>query len=111
MICGEITALSFKVRVPLIGDVFCAVKVKEMGQIEAGAMEPQAFFAVTLASEETMLAIKSGALPQFVTLSTCVLVSPGTTLPKFTFHAAGQTEGAAVARSILVTKPRWYWPD
>ena len=100
MFCDDIAALSCNVNVALTCDASWAVYVREIGQTEPGAVDPQVLVAVMLATEGTAREMTSGALPQFVMFSVCVLVSPGIKFPKLTLHSFGHTEAPLSPRPI-----------
>jgi hypothetical protein len=104
MICGEITALSAKLTVPLTTLLLVGVKVSLTGHTAPDATDPQLCVAVIEGTEEVIVLKSSDALPQFVTFSVLVDEVCAGTRPNATLHALGQNEGAGVAMLIFETK-------
>jgi hypothetical protein len=104
MICGEITALSAKLTVPLTALLSAGVKVSVTAHTAPGATDPQLCDAAIEGTEDVIAPKSSGALPQFVTFSVLVDEVCAGTRPNATLHALGQNEGAGVAMLIFETK-------
>ena len=104
MTCGEMAALSAKLRAPLTTLLSAGVKVSVTAQEAPGATGPQLWAAVIDGIEEVSVLKSSGALPQLVTFRVALVGVSAGARPKERFHVLGQKDGAGVAMLIFETK-------
>jgi hypothetical protein len=98
---GGSTALSVMVIVPETLPLATGLNLSVTGQTDPAATAPQFALGTTVGLDKTIDDRFSGALPQFVTFSVCVVEAPTTALPKLILAVGRHADGAGVAISIL----------